>query len=397
MKARVRPFYRPLSLPIRQIASLWAFQLATHWPGMSFWMRHLRNLFKISAGATGIGCFGIDVHFVFELTSRCNLRCRHCHASYEQQYEQLDTRRTKEVIRRLSEVEEFKLIVFSGGEPMLRADIYELLSFTRRLGFYPMLATNATLIDKAAARRLRQSGMLGIAASIDSVDAARHDAYRGKKGAFAGVLRGIENVRRQGLYIQINITISRYNIEELEDLLLLADRLEAHVVLLYQFVPTGRGDSIKEASLDSEQFFEVIKRTHRMQGKIKPVVVPVALPQYFVYLAQRLGLSPRLASFVFKGCTAGRRGMYYIKPNGDVWPCPFVPVKVGNVLSDSAVGIWRNSEVVWRLGDRGNLDSACGDCRWREICGGCRARSYVLGEGLFGFDSGCPYRQAGGD
>jgi len=393
MKRKVKPFYRPFGLIIRQIIAIWAFKFATRWPGMLFWLRHLFKVFRISAGSTGIGCFGIDYHYVFELTSRCNLNCRHCHAGRDNSIaDELTTDQVKSILDSLAEIPDFKLIVFSGGEPMLREDIYEILRYAKDLGLYPMLATNATLINQEAARKLKESGMLGIATSIDSTDPQKHNEYRRGDKTYQDVIEGIENVRKQGLYIQINITISDYNIDELEDLLLLADSLEAHVVLLYQFVPTGSGVEIENTALSAQQFHQVIERTHRMQKQIRPVIAPVGLPEYFVYLTKKMHLPLRLARHIFKGCTAGGRGMFYIKPNGDVWPCPFVPVKTGNLLESTAKDIWQNSPIIRRLARR-DLKEPCRSCRYLQICGGCRARAYAYKNDLFAADPRCCFNE----
>jgi len=362
---------------------------------MPLWLKHLPQLFKVAAGARGIGCFGFPIHPVFEVTPRCNLRCKHCHVRAGAGiYGELSTEDAKRVVKSLAEVPEFRMLVFTGGEPLVRQDIYELLAYATSLGFNTVVATNGTLITPEAARALKESGTMGIATSIDSTDPEEHDAFRGVKGAFEKTLKGIENARQAGLYLQINISISRYNLEELEELLLLADRLEAEVVLLYQLVPMGRGEEIMEAALQPEEFGQVIERTQRIQGRIRPVVVPVALPEYFVYLTKRLRLSPRIASWFFKGCIAGR-GMFYIKSNGDVWPCAFVPIKAGNILETSALDIWRNGEAFVKLRDRGNLEEPCRSCPYREVCGGCRGRTYAYTHELFAADPGCPFVEQG--
>ncbi|MBL7106642.1 MAG: radical SAM protein [Phycisphaerae bacterium] len=391
-KKKSRPFYRPFSLIFRQIISIWVFKLATRWPGMLFWIKNMPSMFKIAAGSTGIGCFGIDYHYVFELTSRCNLNCAHCHVGNENsRYNELSTEQVKGILDGLAEVSDFKLIVFSGGEPMLREDIYEILFYAKQLGLYPMLATNATLIDKEAAKALKQNGMLGIATSIDSVCPEKHNSYRGSKKAFEGVIAGIKNIRSEGLYIQVNITVSKYNTDELEEILMLADELGAHVVLLYQFIPTGKGVEIADSALDSQEFYEVIKRLHHVQSRISPVVIPVGLPEYFVYLSKKLSLPRWISRFVYKGCTAGGRGMFYIKPNGDLWPCPLLPVKIGNVLKNSPKDIWEKNEDILKLKNRKNLKGACGNCEHQEICGGCRARAYAYTKDLYAADNQCPF------
>jgi radical SAM protein with 4Fe4S-binding SPASM domain len=391
MKKIVKPFYMPPSLVARQVASILAFQSATNWRGLPFWLKSLPKLFKVAAGATGIGCFGFPTHIVYEITPRCNLRCRHCHVrAGENLYGELDTEDAKKVIESLAEVPEFRMLVLTGGEPLVRKDVYELLSYAGELGFSTIVATNATLITGEVARALKESGTMGIAASIDSMESKKHDYFRSQKGSLESAVKGIENARREGLYIQINISLSRYNLDEMEELLLLADDLEAQVVLLYQLVPMGRGEEIENAALAPEEFSRVMEKAHRIQRRIRPVVVPVALPEYFAHLAGKHRLSRRIASRFFKGCIAGN-GMYYVKSNGDVWPCAFVPVTSGNVLETSALEIWRRHRTFVKLKDRRNLKEPCGSCRYCDICGGCRGRAYAYTKDLFAADPDCPF------
>lgn len=386
---RVLPFYVPPTLVLRQVASLLRFRSLTHWPGMSRWIPDVDRLLKVAAGAVGIGCFGFPIHPVYEVTAACNLRCRHCHASGGSPYPgELDTEGAKEVIRRIAEVPEFRMLVFTGGEPLVRRDIYELVEHAKGLGFNVVIATNATLISRGVARKLREAGVEGIAASLDFIDPAQHDEYRGLRGAFRLALRGISNAASEGLYVQVNITLSKRNLSQLEGLLRLSDRLGAHVVLLYQLIPAGRGLSIQSEALSREEFKRVLGALRAVQREIKPVVVPVGLPEYFAYLHD--GSEPaRLSSMVFSGCIAGR-GMFYVKPNGDVWPCPFVPISAGNLLKQSALKIWRKSSVFESLRNRESLKGYCRTCKYVGVCGGCRARAYAYTGDLLASDPMCP-------
>ena len=385
----VRPFYDPPSLVLRQVASLMAFKGLTGWPGLDRWLPKAGLMLRTAAGALGFGCFGMPIHPVYEVTAACNLRCIHCHARGGKPLpDELDTEGAKDVVRKLAEVPEFRTLVFTGGEPLVRPDIYELIAYAKRLGFSVLIATNATLITKAVARRLRDLGVEGIAASIDFVDPRQHDQYRGVPGAFRRALEVIENAAEEGLYIHINITLSKLNLNQLEDLIRLADRLGAYVVFLYQLLPAGRGEALRNLLLSREELLQVMERVKRIQREVKPVIIPVGLPEYFAYLVKD---SPalRVYSNFFRGCSAGG-GMFYVKPNGDVWPCAFVPIKAGNLRNQSALEIWRNSPVFRALRDRDNLKGPCSTCRFRDVCGGCRARALALTGDLFASDPMCP-------
>jgi len=386
---RVFPLYIPPTFLVKQAASLMTFKYATKWNGLSRWIKNMPNLLQISAGAIGIGCFGYPIHPVFEVTSNCNLRCLHCHArGGEFRLDELSTRDAKEIIENLADVREFRTLVFTGGEPLVRRDIFELMKYASDIGFYTVLATNATLITREVARKLKEVKIGGIAASIDFVDPVMHDEYRGASGTFENTLKGISNALREGLYIQVNITISKRNFKQLRELTILADKIGAHVILLYQLIPSGRGENLLSETLNSEQFKILMEELHNIQSMINPVTIPVGLPEYFAYLTKSMDLNPKIASHVFKGCIAGR-GMYYIKPNGDVWPCPFLPISAGNLKEKSAKEIWR-SPVFNMFRDRSRLKGHCSRCIYRDVCGGCRARAYAYTNDPLQSDPCCP-------
>lgn len=353
-------------------------------------MSKIRNLLNISAGAVGIGCFGYPIHPVFEVTSNCNLKCIHCHArGGELRADELGTRDAKKVIENLAEVSEFRTLVFTGGEPLVRRDIYELIRYASDIGFYTVIATNATLITGEVARTLKELRVGGIAASIDFIDPAMHDDYRGARGAFEAALRGIFNALNEGLYIQVNITISKRNVNQLKELIMLADKIGSHVILLYQLIPYGRGQELLDEVLDSKSFVRLIEELYNIQGRINPVTVPVGLPEYFAYLTRSINLNPEVASHVFKGCVAGR-GIFYIKPNGDVWPCPFLPISAGNLKEKPAIEIWKGT-LFNMFRDRRRLKDKCGRCIYREVCGGCRARAFAYSGDPLQSDPCCPF------
>ncbi len=357
---------------------------------LPWWTTQAGKVFRISAGCQGLGCFGYRIHPVWEVTARCNLECEHCHArgSASGSPDELTTEEGKAlVIDRMTEVSDFKSLIFSGGEPLVREDIFELIAHAKRRGFYPIIATNATLITREVARKLKKAGTLGIAASIDSTKDAVHDAFRKKPGALALAKEGIANARAEGMYIQINITASQVNKSELPQIIQFADDLRAHVILLYQFIPTGRGTENAQFELTKDEFRQEIFSAGSQQKTLHPVIAPVGLPEYWALL--NVSKNGGKISNVLRGCICGN-GMFYIKPNGDVWPCAFVPISGGNLRKTQPSMIWNDSDVFKKLRDRENLKGACHDCTQREICGGCRARSFAGSGDLFAEDPMCP-------
>jgi radical SAM protein with 4Fe4S-binding SPASM domain len=390
----VKPFYEPPSLLTRQLRSAFLIRRLTGWSKLPWWTTQAGKIFQIAAGCQGVGCFGYPVHPVWEVTAKCNLECDHCHARAgdADRSDELTTEEGKtRVIDALAQVSDFKSLIFSGGEPLVREDLTELIAHSKRRGFYPIIATNATLITPDMARSLKRAGTLGIAASIDSMKDDVHDAFRRKSGALRLAREGIANAAAEGMYIQINITASKVNIKELPDIISFADELRAHVILLYQFIPSGRGEESADLELTSEEFREEILTAGRLQRDLHPVIAPVGLPEYWaLHNVMRNG---GRASDVLRGCICGN-GMFYIKPNGDVWPCAFVPISGGNLRQTSPAQIWNDSDLFKSLRDRENLKGICHDCSQRELCGGCRARAYALKGDLFAEDPKCPLTES---
>jgi radical SAM protein with 4Fe4S-binding SPASM domain len=347
-----------------------------------------------AAGSRGMGCIGFPAHPVWEITSSCNLRCIHCHASGGgRAANELNTQEGKRLLDQLAEVGEFRMMAFTGGEPLVRHDLYELLAYAQALGFANTLATNATLIDDAVAQRLRRCGVVIAAASLDGLDAATHDYVRGQRGSFEAALRGMRALRRAGILLHINITAMEYNLDQLEPLMALVDELGAAILLMYQLLPVGRGRDIGGAALDLEANERLIRFIARAQRTSRAVIEPVAGPQYWPFLLRRAGIRGgpllRLGETVFHGCSAGR-GFVYVKPDGEVLPCPFIEVSCGNVRRRPFADIWATAPILEDLRRREErLKGRCGECEYRTLCGGCRGRAWATSGDHLAEDPSC--------
>lgn len=395
VRRKVWPFFWPPTLLLRQGASTVYFGLLVGWRHLPYWLvrESLRSM-PVAAGAIGMGCIGFPAHPAWEVTAACNLHCIHCHASGGRPApDELTTTEAKRFIEDLAEVREFRMLVYTGGEPLVRRDVFELMEHSHQLGFYNVIATNATLIDDEVARDLRRVGVVGAAVSLDAPNEEVHDFVRGAVRAYRRAIEGMRALRRAGVLLQINVTAMKYNIDLLDDLLALADELGSSIMLLYQLVPVGRGQEIAAASLDLTENERLLRLLAEKQRGIHPIVEPVAGPQYWPYLLERRGLKGefwlRLARPLFHGCSAGR-GFVYIKPNGDVWPCPFVDVFCGSVRERPFREIWETSPVLQNLRHREDrLKGKCGQCRYRGICGGCRGRALALTGDYLAADPTC--------
>ena len=394
-KRKVRPYWWPPSLILRQLGSALYVGALARWRELPRWI--LTYGFKCipgAAGSWGQGCIGFPAHPVWEMTAACNLRCIHCHASGGKPApDELTTEEAKRLFDQLAEVSEFRMVAFTGGEPLVRDDLFELLAYTQALGFTNTLATNATLIDDEVAHRLRSYGVAIGAVSLDGFDAETHDYVRGQPGSFEAALRGIRALRRAGIPLHINITAMEYNIDQLEPLMTLVDELGTAILIMYQLVPVGRGQGIEDAALDLGANERLIRFMAQAQSVIRAVMEPVAGPQYWPFLLKRAGIESgpllRLAETVFHGCSAGR-GFVYIKPNGEVWPCPFIEVSCGNVRETPFSTIWATAPIFEDLRKREErLKGRCGECQYRRLCGGCRGRTLAVTGDYLAEDPSC--------
>jgi len=251
-RRRVTPYWWPPSLFLRQAGSALYVGALTHWQALGYWVRtYGLQCLPGAAGSRGMGCIGFPAHPVWEMTAACNLRCIHCHASGGKPApDELTTREAKQLLDSLAAVREFRMMAFTGGEPLVREDLFELLAYAQALGFTNTMATNATLIDDEVARRLRRYGLVIAAVSLDGFDAATHDYVRGRPGSFAAAIAGMRALRRAGILLHINITAMEYNMAQLEPLMALIEELGTGILLMYQLVPVGRGRRIGQAALD---------------------------------------------------------------------------------------------------------------------------------------------------
>ena len=390
-----KPFFLPPSLLCRQVGSALLMGYLNRWRRLPQWLLHdaVKSL-PVANGALGMGCIGYPGHPVWEVTAACNLRCIHCHAvGGSAARRELTTDEGKRLIDQLAAFDGFRTLVYTGGEPLVRKDIFTLLRHSQQAGFANIIATNGTLIDEEMAWKLKDHGVVCNAISVDAATPGMHDFIRNWPGAFELAVRAVEATKKAGIVLQINTTAMEYNMEELADLIELADRWGASIMLMYQLIAVGRGGTIPAATLKARENRHLSELIAAWQARVRTVVEPVAGPQYWPFLLQRgnldKGLALQLAGGLFHGCAAGR-GFLYVKANGDVWPCPFVEVTAGNVRQQPLREIYEKAEVFRNLRQREwTLKGLCGDCSFRTVCGGCRGRAWSLTGDYLAEDPSC--------
>jgi len=306
----------------------------------------------------------------WNVTLRCNLKCAHCYinAKGAKLPDELSTDAAKMLIHQITEVSR-PLLILSGGEPMLREDIYEIIRYGADRGLRMGMGSNGWFIDDEATQRLEDAGMETVAISLDSTIPERHDEFRGVKGAWEHAVDAIKALKKSRIVVQVNCTVTPQNYDEVDDIMALAEDLGVENFHLFFLVPTGRGTDIED--LTPRMYEDMITSTLAKTTKYKLNVKPSCAPQ-FMRIAKEQGVD--MSRWV-RGCMAG---LYYcrIYPSGEVTPCPYLPLNLGNIREKSFKDIWFNSEVFKALRDFDRLKGRCGVCGYRDVCGGCRARAY---------------------
>lgn len=307
-------------------------------------------------------------------TRQCNLLCRHCYRDAgEKDRDELSTQEGKQLLDEIARAG-FKIMIFSGGEPLMRTDIYELVKHARQLGMRPVFGTNGTLITREVAADLKEAGAAGIGISLDSLDAYRHDELRGVRGSWQQALDGMANCRAVGLPFQIHTTVFDWNDHEFEAITDEAVDRGAVAHHVFFLVPTGRAKDMVQEALEQQRYERLLHRIIEKQKQVSIELKPTCAPQ-FMRIADQKDLPMRFS----KGCLAGT-SYCCITPNGDIHPCPYWPMKVGNVRERAFSETWAKNPVFQKLRAE-KLGGHCGVCRYAQTCGGCRARSYYYENG----------------
>ena len=268
------------------------------------------------------------------------------------------------------------MIIWTGGEPMERPDIYELISYAGELGFSSSLATCGYLIDREAVTRLKRAGVSAFSFSLDGATAETHDMFRQSDGAYDAVMRAAAIVREAGLRFQINMTVTRRNIQDIDAVADLAVSLGAACFNPFILVPTGRGGQIASEVLSAEEYGRVLKQFLELKKNL-PIQFRLTCGPQFARIS--LMENPDLR---VKGCLGGRQ-FGFISYKGDVQICGFLDLSAGNIAENGYdfSAIWNGSEFLRKIRDHGLYRGNCGTCAYAELCGGCRARAYsILGD-----------------
>jgi len=345
----------------------------------------------------------------WNLTQRCNQRCAHCYLSAfpgASAAEELSTEECFRVVDEIAEVNPDVLLILTGGEPLLRTDLFDLGGYAADKGFTVVLGTNGFLLKQQHAKAMRQSGIQGASISLDSTDPARHDAFRRLPGAWRGAIQATEVLRAEGLPFSLHMSVIEWNVEEIPAMIDLARDLGARVLNLFFLVRTGRGEGLVD--ITPAQYERILTDVARAQGvgsddgsaddpwgaavgRAGEMLIRAKCAPFFRRILYELDpASPLLKNFSEGSCPAGRH-YCRIMPDGDVTACPYMPVVAGNLRRIPFGTLWRDALLFTDLRG-GRLGGRCGACEFAKVCGGCRCRAYATYGDYLAEDPACVYQ-----
>lgn len=331
--------------------------------------------------------FPVPKLVAWEVTRKCNLKCSHCRVDPcgGDGRGELTSDEAKSLIDDIALVSK-PVLILTGGEPLLRRDIWDIALYAGEKGLTPALGTNATLIDDDTAKKISDSSIRRISVSVDFPRREEHDAFRGADGAFQATMRGIAAARNAGVEVQINTCVTRRNFRRLGELHRLALDLGAKAFHPFFLVPAGRGRDISSDALDAEECEEALKAVAEL-AKTSPIEVkPTDAPHFRrVFAMSGAAVCPG-----GKGCLAGI-GFGFVGSTGDVKPCGYFGKVLGNVRETPFSRIWRESEILDSLRHPEKLKGKCSVCEFVNVCGGCRARALAVSGDHLAEDPSCAY------
>lgn len=343
----------------------------------------------------------------WNITRLCNLKCTHCYLpagfvdtdefphGYHRESE-LTQSECFRVIDEIAEINPHILLILTGGEPLLRPDILEISKYASDTGFLVVMGTNGVLLNDEVVEKMQKHGVTGAGLSIDSIQPSQHDKFRGMPGAWKATMNGVEALKRAHLDFLVQTSVTQWNYEEIPEIVEFAYQIGAKVLNLYFLVRTGRGKTVMDIS--PAQYEKMLDTMFKLQKDYtgKMLIAAKCAPHYKRVIYEQQSDSAFLQGYPSGTCPCG---IYYcrISPEGELTPCPYLPVSVGNLKEESFVNLWNGAETFQELRDRSLLEGKCGVCEFKEVCGGCRARAYATNGNYLAADESCEYQPGQND
>ncbi len=324
----------------------------------------------------------------WNLTKKCNLRCPHCYMEAGPRAENELT--TQECLSLIDEMKALgtEMLILTGGEPLLRRDIYDIARYASSQGVWVVMGTNGVLITDKVAQKMVECGIQGVAISIDSIEPEKHNSFRGGPNAWEYSVRALDICRAHGLQVLVQTTVMAMNVDEIPRLIDFTRQKGAWSFNLYFLVQTGRGHHMND--LSAEQTEAILSDLVDAQAQYRPMLVRSKCAPHFKRIAYEKGLGGLESGGCMAGTHYGR-----ITPEGDVTPCPYMTVIAGNVREKSFREIWETSPALLQLRDLRQLKGRCGACEFNALCGGCRCRAYSAYGDYLQEDPACAYQPTG--
>lgn len=336
----------------------------------------------------------------WEITQRCNLSCIHCRCRSDETGEVglFTTEKAKALIDQISDWVQ-PVVVLSGGEPLLRKDIFEIASYGTKAGLRMCMATNGILVNDDVCEAIKSAGIKMVALSLDGPNAEVHDQFRRVHGAFEGVVSAARKFKQHSIPFLINSSFTERNKDYIADTFRLAKELSAQAWYMFMIVPIGRGEDILSELIKQPEYDEILEWHYNQEKNEDEILMrPTCAPHYFRLVKQfskkdKSGYKPRDLKFATgaqKGCVAGQT-ICLIDAFGNVRPCSYLETVAGNVFQTPFREIWERSEVMISLRDFNSYRGRCGVCEYRFVCGGCRARAYAIKGDFLDEEPFCDY------
>ena len=346
--------------------------------------------------------------FYYEVTQACDLVCKHCRASAQKDAasDELSTARSLALIDEVAKFERKPNMVFTGGDPLKRADLFPLIEHAVARGIQTALTPSATpLATREAFERAKQSGVRALGISLDGPNAEVHDAFRGFEGSFAKTLEMLDFARQLQLPVQVNTSITRRNFDLIDDIADLLTDLGIMMWSVFFLIPVGRG--LEEERIKPEEYEIAFAKLWR-HAQTKPFAVKTTeAPHYRRFVLQQGGNPLAEPAKDASSCDStphrsGRhraplgvtdgRGIMFVSHNGDIYPAGFLPIICGRFPDVSPVDVYRTHPVFRTLQNPDNYRGICGVCEYRHICGGSRARAFAVSGDYLGPEPDCCYQ-----
>ena len=329
----------------------------------------------------------------YEVTRACDLLCKHCRASAQPHCDprELSSATARALIEDLTRFPKPPLLVLTGGDPLKRADVFDLVERATARGLVVAMTPSATpLVTPAAIRRLHASGLHRLAVSLDGCDAQTHDGFRRVAGSFAQTLAIVAEARRIGLPVQINTTIARHNLHQVDAMAELIAGMDVALWSVFFLVPTGRAQV--DQRVTAEECEAVFERLWHHQRRQPYPIKTTEAPHYRRFILQRMkGSGTRGPARLPSVGTNDGKGVMFVSHTGEIYPSGFLPLRCGQFPLDSVVKVYQQAALFRALRDPEALKGKCGACEFKEICGGSRSRSYALTGDPLAAEPDCAY------